>query len=482
MGASGNMVMAALYELLTDKDEFHAKMERLDFPNVKLHYNEVIKCGIKGTHISVVVDDVEEKSLDVHCQELPDSDKHKNDDSHDHNHTHDDQTHNHMHHHSHNHRHDNLHSSHPHSHHHHLNEHTNPHTHRGRRYGYKDILALIDRLDIPDNVKNSAVDVYRIIGEAEAKAHGVSLEEIHFHEVGSIDAVVDVVGCSLLVDMLRIVSITTSPVHVGFGMIRCEHGILPVPAPATAEILSGIPMYSGQIEGELCTPTGAALLKYFSDSFGAMPPMLVEKIGYGMGTKDFEAANCLRAFLYEDAGNKAEKPSPCFFVHGTDNQSPCFFVHGTDNQSPCSKPSPHCDTVYEISCNLDDMTPEAIGAAFEVLLESGALDVYTTPIMMKKNRPAVMLSCLCTEESRDDLARLMLIHTTTLGVRMIKHQRVVLNRTPETVQTKYGDIRVKKAQGFSITKQKPEYDDVQKAARKHNVPYQTVYEEVMKGK
>jgi len=255
--------------------------------------------------------------------------------------------------------------------------------------------------------------------------------------------------------MLGITRVTASPVHVGFGMIRCEHGVLPVPAPATAEILNGIPMYSGKIEGELCTPTGAALLKYFSDDFGAMPPMLVKKIGYGMGTKDFEAANCLRVFLYEDAGGEADSPS-----HGL---SPCFN-----------------DTVYEISCNLDDMTPEAIGAAFEILLENGALDVYTTPVMMKKNRPAVMLSCLCTEESHDDLIKLMLEHTTTLGVRTIKYQRTILNRTTETIQTKYGDIRVKKAQGFDVAKQKPEYDDVQKAARKHNVPFQAVYEEVTK--
>jgi hypothetical protein len=320
---------------------------------------------------------------------------------------------------------------------------------------------LIGCLDLPDKVKDSAIGVYKIIGEAEAKVHGASLDEIHFHEVGSIDAVVDVVGCSLLVDMLGVTEITTSPVHVGFGMIRCEHGVLPVPAPATAEILSGIPMYSGQIEGELCTPTGAALLKYFSDGFGAMPPMIVEKIGYGMGTKDFEAANCLRAFF-----GKQENRPPASDAN----------LSKTDEPSPCLDKQ----TVYEISCNLDDMTPEAIGAAFDVLLDNGALDVYTTSIMMKKNRPAVMLSCLCTEEAHDKLAMLMIKHTTTLGVRTVKYQRTILNRTTETVQTEYGDIRVKKAQGFGITKQKPEYEDVQKAAREHDVPFQTVYDEAVK--
>jgi len=468
MGASGNMVMAALYELLTDKAEFRAKIERLNLPNVKIKYNDVVKCGIKGTHISVVVDGVEEESQDVHNHNHTDTDNHNHDHLHDCNPVHDDRS--------------DICKHHTHSHH----AHKHPHTHDGKRYGYNDILALISNLDLSDKVKDSAIGVYKIIGEAEAKVHGVSLEEIHFHEVGSIDAVVDVVGCSLLIDMLDVTSVITSPVHVGFGMVRCEHGVLPVPAPATAEILNGIPVYSGQIEGELCTPTGAALLKYFSDSFGAMPPMLVEIIGYGMGTKDFEAANCLRAFLYEDAEKGSCSHFTTFTLHDTDEPSPRS--NNTDEPSPCSAPRSAeaeepslCFTVYEISCNLDDMTPEAIGAAFEILLECGALDVYTTPIMMKKNRPAVMLSCLCTEELHDELAKLMLKHTTTLGVRMIKHQRMILNRTTETVQTEYGDIKVKRAQGFGITKQKPEYDDVQKAARKHDLPYQTVYEEVMKG-
>jgi len=242
-------------------------------------------------------------------------------------------------------------------------------------------------------------------------------------------------------DMLGVTDVTASPIHVGFGKVRCEHGILPVPAPATAEILRGIPVYSGRIEGELCTPTGAAILKRFTGSFGAMPTMVISGIGYGMGTKDFEAANCIRVFLYEDAT-------------------------GSDNR----------DVVFEISCNLDDMTPEAIGAVFDVLLENGALDVYTTPIMMKKNRPAVMLSCLCTEDSRDALTELMIKHTTTLGVRTVKYDRMVLERSFQTVQTEYGAIRLKQAQGFGITKVKPEYDDVKEAAKKFKVPFEKVYD------
>jgi len=411
MGASGNMIMAALYELLPDKLAFKTKMKSLPLPGVSIKYSEVVKCGIFGTYISVKVDGVEEISDDIksgRTEKQTQTVEHKqdNDDTDHHIHTHD-------------------------------------HTHHSsdERRGCKEILALIQKLDLPEKVKEDAAGVYTILGEAEAKVHGSSVDGIHFHEVGSIDAIVDVVGCCLLMYMLKVTDVIVSPVHVGFGMIRCAHGILPVPAPATAEILRGIPYYSGLIEGELCTPTGAALLKHFASGFGAKPPMVVSKTGYGMGSKDFEAANCIRVFQYTDADE-------------------------SDNR----------DLVCEISCNLDDMTPEAIGATFEILLENGALDVFTTPIMMKKTRPAVMLSCLCTKDACDTLTKLMIKHTTTLGVRISESKRIVLERASDVVKTDYGDIRVKRAEGFGITKIKPEYDDVLEALKEHGVSFQTVQE------
>jgi len=399
MGAAGDMLMAALYELLPDKEVFREKMKRLGLPGVTLEYSESVKCGISGTHISVRVGGVEEKSVDVKQGDGSFALLH-------------------------------------------VKQRNRPPAPRRHASSYNEIQDLVSSLDIPDNVSANAVGVFRILGEAEAAVHGDALNSIHLHEVGALDAVADIVGCCLLINMLGVTDITVSPIHVGFGSVQCEHGILPVPAPATAEILKGVPIYSGQIEGELCTPTGAALLKHFAARFGEMPPMTVEKIGYGMGAKDFIAANCLRAFLSED-----EAP---------------------DNGSR--------DIVYEISCNLDDMTPEAIGAAFEVLFENGALDVYAIPIMMKKNRPAVMLSCLCNEDKRDKLARLMLEHTSTCGVRVTKCHRDVLDRVIETVPTLYGDIRVKHARGFGTAKNKPEYDDVLAAAKRHGVPFTTVYE------
>ena len=417
MGASGDMLMAALYELLPDKDMFRHKMDRLGLPGVSLEYSTTIKCGIRGTHISVLVGGEEEISDDVgsdrHVKKISntgnmDSRKGKSKNSRNH-----------------------------HDHHHH-HEADGP---GGRRYGYQEILDLIRGLDLPDNVSCDALSVYEILGKAEAAVHGVPLGEIHLHEVGSLDAIADIVGCCLLMNMLGVTDIMASPVHVGSGSIRCEHGILPVPAPATAEILKGIPIYGGEINGELCTPTGAALLRRFAGSFGQMPLMTVLRTGYGMGTKDFEAANCLRAFLCEDE------------------------VPGRGNS----------EEIFELSCNLDDMTPEAVGAVFGVLFENGALDVYSTPIIMKKNRLAVMLSCLCADGERDELIRLMLVHTSTLGVRISVCRREVMTRAIEEIPTEYGNIRVKRAYGYGTSKLKPEYDDVLAAASKNDVPFLKVF-------
>jgi len=428
MGASGNMVMASLYELLPNKTAFIKKMMKLGLPGVDIKCTESEKCGITGTHISITVKGSEETSEDVLTVKSTHNSEHHE-------------------HHHHDHIKRTAQGYEPDTFHHKQDHKEAPlRHHKSKRYGYNEILSLIQGLDIPEKVKEDATGVYEILGTAEASVHGKPLDKIHFHEVGSLDAIADVVGCSLLMDMLGVKYVTASPVNTGFGMVRCEHGTLPVPAPATAEILKGIPMYAGNIEGELCTPTGAALLKYFVTGFGAMPPISVKKIGYGMGTKNYEAANCLRVYFYDDAAI-----------------------------------SEHQDYICEISCNLDDMSPEAIGAAFDLLLGNGALDVYVTPVFMKKNRPAVILSCLCPEDAHERIAKLMIAHTSTLGVRTTMHYRTIMDRTTESVQTEYGLIRIKCAQGFGITKRKPEYEDVLEAAKINNVSFQTVYEAAMRG-
>lgn len=397
MGAAGDMLMAALLELLPDATPFLTKMNGLGLPKVAVKRSTVAKCGIHGTHISVTVDGQEEQSLDVHA---------------------------HTHHHAE--------SEHTHEHetHHHAHSHTSLH----------DIAHLISHLDVSEQVRTDALAVYRLIAEAESHAHGKPVEEIHFHEVGTMDAVADVVGVCLLVEMLQPDMVLASSVHVGSGHVHCAHGILPVPAPATAYILQDVPIYSGAVQGELCTPTGAALLKHLVKRFEPMPVMQTRKIGYGMGTKDFEMANCVRAFLGE-----------------------------AESQS---------EQISELCCNLDDMTPEAIGFAEEQLFAGGALDVFTTPIQMKKNRPAVLLTCLCQEEQRDAMLKLLFQHTTTLGVRENVCNRYRMHRSQKVVDTKLGAVRVKCAEGYGVSREKPEYEDVAKIARQQDMTIQMVMDEV----
>ena len=284
--------------------------------------------------------------------------------------------------------------------------------------------------------------MYALIADAESRVHGRPVTEIHFHEVGTLDAVADVVGVCLLMEQLSPDRVMASPVHTGSGHVHCAHGILPVPAPATALILEGIPSYGGQVRGELCTPTGAALLKHFVSRFGDRPVMTVEAIGYGMGKKDFEQANCVRAFLGESEGEQ--------------------------------------ETITRLECNLDDMTAEDLGFAMEQLFAAGARDVYTQPVGMKKNRPGILLSVICASQDADHLAEVMMKYTTTLGIRRQDMSRYFLRRKIETVSTEYGPVRVKYASGMGVSRAKPEYEDIAALAKEHNVPLSTVREAAMK--
>ena len=305
----------------------------------------------------------------------------------------------------------------------HAHVHVHPHHHTD----LNELTHRISHLNVSEAVRSNILTVYQSIADAESRVHGVPVEQIHFHEVGSLDALADVTGVCLLMELLAPEQVLASPVHVGSGQVRCAHGILPVPAPATALLLEGIPIYGGSIRGELCTPTGAALLRRFVTRFGPLPPMRVEKNGYGMGTKDFEAANCVRAMLgqtEESAGH-----------------------------------------ILELACNLDDMTPEAVGFAMEQLFAAGALDVYTTPIGMKKNRPGVLLTCMCREDDREAMLRTIFRHTSTLGVRVSVCDRYTLSRRQYAVQTPDGEIRVKESSGWGVLRHKAEFEDLARIAR-----------------
>ena len=274
--------------------------------------------------------------------------------------------------------------------------------------------------------------VYRLIAEAEAHVHKRPVDEIHFHEVGTLDAVADVTAVCLLMERLAPEQVIASPIHVGSGTVRCAHGILPVPAPATAYLLCDVPIYGGEIQGELCTPTGAALLKYFVTSFGKMPVLYTEAIGYGMGSKDFPAANCVRAMLGQTDGEETE-------------------------------------TMCELSVNVDDMTAEDIGSATGRIFDAGAVEVYTVPVGMKKNRPGTLIRAICAPEKREAVLSAIFRHTSTIGVRETETRRYVLPRSIETKQTSLGPVRVKRACGRGVLREKPEYDDLARIAEENGL-------------
>ncbi len=376
MGAAGDMLMGALLELHPDREAFLARLNRALDGRAVVSAAPDSKCGISGTHVSVVIDGHEEgEEADAH------------------------------------HHHD--------GHHHHTS--------------VGEILAFLDRVEADRAAAEDAKEVYMLLADAESRVHSQPIENIHFHEIGTLDALADILGVCMLINELAPDKIVCSPINVGSGTVKCAHGILPVPAPATELILRGMPVYGGSVTGELCTPTGAVLLKHFCTGAGEMPRMSVSAAGYGTGTKDFAAANVVRAMIGESRDAAEE--------------------------------------VIELKCNIDDMTAEALGYAQEALLSAGALDVYTTPIGMKKNRPAILLTCMCRKEQRDDMLRCIFANTTTIGVREYVSARYTLARREESVGTEYGRVRIKYASGWGVERSKPEYEDVARIARETGKPF-----------
>lgn len=379
MGCAGDMLTAALLELHPDKDDFLSRMNAALGGKAVLTAAPDSKCGLRGTHVSVLINGDEEGEK---------------------------------------------------THHHH--EHTS----------ITEIMAFIDSVPLDEAIRENAKKVYSIIAEAESRVHGHPMENVHFHEVGSLDALADVLSVCALMHELAPERILASEVNVGSGTVRCAHGVLPVPAPATELILRGVPIYSGQIKSELCTPTGAALLKYFVWKFGAMPTMQVENAGYGTGKKDFECANVVRAFIGETADEG--------------------------------------DRIIELACNLDDMTPEELAFAMEELFSLGALDVYFTSIGMKKSRPGVKLTCMCREKQRERMLECIFKHTTTLGVREYACKRYELGRSEKAVRTQDGEVRVKISSGYGVVREKAEYEDLAAIARKSGKTIAQIRSEVLK--
>lgn len=373
MGAAGDMLSSALFELIDNKKEFLENINLAGIPSVIVTAENSVKCGISGTHLRVKINGEEEgKSCSYH-------------------------------------------SSHHHN-------------------SLTDIEHIINHLSMSEKVKKNVMAVYKMIAFAESKVHNAPVSEIHFHEVGALDAIADIAMFCMLVDLIGADKIVASPVNVGSGKVACAHGILPVPAPATAEILKGISAYSNGIDGELCTPTGAALLKFFVNYFSDMPCMAVDKIGYGMGTKNFETANCVRAFI-GTAENDADDT----------------------------------DSVVELSCNIDDMTAEELSFAADILLDSGALDVFTSPVVMKKGRLGSLLTVICKSEDKDKFVKLIFKYTSTIGIRESIHKRYVMNREIYIAETEFGAVKIKNSSGYGTKKSKFEYEDLARICRENNI-------------
>jgi len=320
--------------------------------------------------------------------------------------------------------------------------HVDEHEHHPHRH-LKHIVEILENSKLSPKVKAESIETFRRIGEAEAEIHGTTIEKIHFHEVGAIDSIVDVVGAHLALSQLGIDTVYASPLHVGSGTVKCAHGVMPVPAPATALLLKGVPSYGGNVQGELVTPTGAALMAQWAKKFGPMPAMTVDRAGYGAGTMDIEGRpNVLRASV----GVLSETDA------------------GTE-------------TVVVMETNIDDMNPELLPPVIEALLKHGARDAFMTPVLGKKGRPAQLLTVLCDEDKAQAMADVLLTHTTTLGLRMRTERRIVLDRRWETVNTKWGEVRVKiGARNGADAWRAPEFDDCQRLAEQADVPVLAVYE------
>ena len=394
MGAAGDMLQGTLVSLLNkeEQESFIAKINNIGIDGTKVTLSENVKCGITGKHISVKINGDEEESQDVY--------------EHDH------------HHHEHEHGHE------------HVREHHHEHSHH--HASMHEIEHMVSHMSVSDKVKKDVLEIYKIIAEAESKVHGKSVEEVHFHEVGMKDALVDITGNAIPMEMLNVDKVIVSPINVGYGKVKCAHGILPVPAPATAEILYAIPTYAGKFEGEMCTPTGAALLKYYADEFKFQPLMKIEKTGYGCGNKNFDAANVIKASIGETVDNNADKK----------------------------------DTVIELRCNVDDMTAEELSYAVDVLFENNVKDAFITPVVMKKGRSGMLLTVLCAESDREKIAELIFKYTSTIGIREFVMERMILDRHEDIIHTELGDVRVKISEGYGVKKTKPEFEDLKEIANK----------------
>jgi len=393
-GISGDMTVAALLDLGISETKFRAELEKLGLEGYSIEISKKLKCGIMGTDFDVQL---------------------------------------HHHHHDHEHEHDHEHD--------HEHEHTHEHEHRN----LFDIENMIERSALSPYVKNLSKNIFREVAVAEASVHGKTIEEVHFHEVGAVDSIVDIVGAAICLELLAVDGIYASALHDGQGTIECAHGTMPVPVPAVMAMFkdSGIPLVIEDVQTELITPTGMAIVKTIAQSFGKMPNIEIEALGYGLGKRDTGKFNALRAVVGE-TGTRALK-----------------------------------EKVVVIESNIDNTTAEIMGFTVEKLLDAGALDVYQIPIQMKKNRAGTLLGVICKDGEDEKFAQMILSETGSIGVRTFVCERFILDRTQITVETKFGTARAKIAGNAPNAKIAPEFEDCKKLAKTNEVPIRKIYDAII---
>ena len=417
-GISGDMMVAALLDLGASEEVLNKALESLHIDGFKVEVSRVLKSGLDACDFNVILDA-----------------KHENHD-HDMNYLHGNHSHGHEHNHDHSHSHDSHHS---HDNHHH--NHEEEHHHRG----LLDIISIIEKSHITDNAKDIAIKIFNILGKAEASAHGVSIDEVHFHEVGAVDSIVDIVAVAVCLDNLQIENVIVPVLYEGSGFVRCQHGLIPVPVPAVSQIAANhsLKLSITSTQGELVTPTGAAIVAAIKTNDNLPQEFSIKKIGLGAGKRTYDRPSILRAMLIEDK---------------------------SDNK----------DFIVKLESNVDDCTGEALGYVMDLLLKSGAKDVYYTPIFMKKNRPAYQLNVICREEDVAKLENIIFKETTTIGIRKQKMERSILKRDIKKVQTSLGQAIVKVCELENEVRFYPEYDSVIEICKLKNKSYQEVYQTIIR--
>lgn len=420
-GISGDMTVAALLDLGADEQILRKALASLPVGGFEIAVTRKVKSGLDVCDFDVILD-AEHENHDHDMEYLH---------GHDHQHTHD---------HEHVHEDGSVHT-HEHHHHDHSHEHHHDHGHHHEHRGLHEILHIIEHADMTERAKETGVRIFQILAEAESKAHGVPADQVHFHEVGAVDSIVDILAVAVCLDNLDITEVIVPFLCEGQGSIRCQHGIIPVPVPAVVNIAQahGLTLKPTGVQGELVTPTGAAIVAAVRTSDKLPQTCRIVKIGMGAGKREYEGTGILRAMLLESGSAEA------------------------------------ADTIWRLESNLDDCSGEVLGFVMDELFAAGARDVYYTPIYMKKNRPAVQINIICREQDVDKLQNILFCNTTTIGVRRCRMERTILPREIRQMDTPYGKVQVKVCRIGEEVRAYPEYDSVSELCKTHNMSFQKAW-------